>query len=210
MIWTPWSDLQCEPRGADLTPRDEERRAPGLHLGRIIHRMKVAAGENVGDIPGDQPFVRMEEGFLWETALEYVIAGMPMDEAIELAFKRYMCALRSNVVKQIALEKDGIQMTPDGLDTANGVLESYKHTRKKLPATQEDFEAKFWPWMVQEKAYALCAGVDTVLWIVLFAAGDYSRGIGSGPRMVQCQAVFTVEELMDNWRTVLKHSEGMR
>lgn len=208
-----WSDFPVHEnmRTADLTKMGEGR-SSGLHLSQVIHNMKVAAGENVGEIKGDQPYVRMQEGFLWETALEYMIAGMPLDEAIELAFKRYMTALRKDVCTQVTVERDGIHMTPDGYLDTPGELESYKSTRKSFrkAATGADFQANFWPWFVQEQAYALALGVDTVRWIVLFQAGDYSKGRGTGPIVVQGTAVFTPEELLANWRVVLQHAKDLR
>lgn len=214
MQWSGWSDFPMHGanlRDASLQPMGEGRPS-GLHLSQIIHHMKVAAGENVGAIPGDQPNVRMIEGFLWETALEYVAAGMPLDDAIGLAFKRLMVSLRSDVTTQITLEQDGIHMTPDGYNEEKGELESYKCTRKsfKNAATKEEFESNFWPWLVQEMGYAYALGVDTVTWIVLFQAGDYSKGRGTGPIMVQATAVFTPEELQENWRVVMVHAKGVK
>jgi hypothetical protein len=120
--------------------------------------------------------------------------------------------VRSGVVKQIAVQRDGIHMTPDGFNSVAGELESYKVTRRTLrnARTQEDFESNFWAWCVQEKSYCLAVGVDTVRWIVLWAAGDYSRGPGSGPQMLTCVATFTAAELVENWRVVLRHAEALR
>jgi len=209
--WTGWSTFPCVMRDSQLRGKGEGR-PDGLHLSGIIHRMKVAAGENVGGIDGDQEGVRMQEGFLWESALEYVAAGMKLDEALEVAFKRYMIEVRSNITTQIMVEKDGIHMTPDAFSPTVGEIESYKVTRRTLrkARTQEDFEENFWPWMVQEKSYCYAVGVDTVRWVVLWQAGDYSKGVGSGPQMLESTAVFTPEELVENWRVVLKHAEAMR
>lgn len=211
MKWSGWSVFPCEMRDSELRGKGEGRPS-GLHLSSIIHRMKVAAGENVGSVDGDQEGVRMQEGFLWESALEYVAAGMKLDEALEVAFKRYMAAIRSDITKQIKVEKDGIHMTPDAFDPVRGELESYKVTRRSLrkARTQEDFEQYFWPWLVQEKSYCYAVGVDTVRWVVLWQAGDYSKGVGSGPQMLECTAVFTPEELAENWRVVLNHAAAMR
>ena len=211
MKWDGWATFPCEPRSDELRPMGEGR-PPGLHLGAIIKRMKIAMGEKVTDIEGDQPFVRMQEGFLFERALEYVVGGMPLDEALEVAFKRYMFALRDNVIKQVRAERDGIHMTPDGWDPVAGEIESYKMTRRTLrkARTQEDFEANYWSWLVQEKSYCLALGVDTVRWIVLWQAGDYSKGLGSGPQLLTCKATFTPEELVENWKVVLKHAEALR
>lgn len=211
MKFSGWSVFPVEFRDAELRPSGEGRPS-GLHLGAIIHRMKVAVGENTGGIEGDQDGVRMQEGFLWEVALEYVAAGMPLDEAMEVAFKRYAIDVRKGITKQVSVQKDGIWMTPDAFAPTAGEIESYKCTRRSLKKalTQEDFESNFWPWLVQEKSYCLALGVDTVRWIVLWQAGDYSRGIGSGPQMLQCVATFTPEELTNNWRIVLQHAEALR
>jgi len=200
--WTPL-DVEGSLRRADLT-RFGEGRAAGLHLGRIVHIAKEAAGENVEDVPGDQPSVRVQEGFLWETVVEYVLAGAPVDEAIALAFKRHMLHLRTGVVTQLRLELDGIHGTPDALDPSVPQLESYKSTRRSLryARTADDFEAHFWTWMMQEKGYCKMAGVDRVRWMVWWQAGDYSRGKGTGPQMLEATAQFSAEELDANWRGV--------
>jgi hypothetical protein len=174
--------------------------------------MKVAAGDKVGSVEGDQEFVRMQEGFLWERALEFVCGGMGLDEAMDTAFKRYMVKTREHVTKQVSVQRDGVWMTPDAFDPVAGALESYKVTRRTLKnaRTQEDFETNYWAWLVQEKSYCLAVGVDTVRWIVLWQAGDYSRGVGQGPQMLESTGVFTPEELVDNWRVVLVQAEALR
>lgn len=209
MRWTGWSEFPVEVMSSDLAHTGERS---GLHLSAIIHEMKVAQGEKIGPVKGDQEGVRLQEGFLWETALEYVAAGMTLDEAMDLAFKRYLRALRSSVTTQVKLERDGIKMTPDAFNADEGIVESYKLTRRTLnrAKTQDEFEDNFWPWLVQEKSYAYALGVDTARWIVLWQAGDYSRGYGSGPRMLECTAVFTPEELVENWRRVLEFAKPLR
>jgi len=209
LILTPWSDFPVweNQRTADL--EELGGRESHLHLSDLIHQMKVARGDKVGPIPGDQDRMRMQEGFIWESALEYMIGGMSLDDAIELAFKRYMLAVRSDVCTQLRLEKDGIRMTPDGYNEKDGELESYKCTRKSLRRAVEDFPNNFWDWFVQERSYAYALGVDTVTWIVLFQGGDYSKGMGTGPRAMQCTATFTPEELVENWREVLAEKEAM-
>lgn len=209
MIWTGWTEFPIEIRDADLRPRGAEAEwRSGCHLGSIIHKLKVAMGQNVGDIPGDQLLVRMQEGFLWEVALEYVTAGMTVDGALELAFKRYMVELRKGVSKQVQVEMDGIRMTPDGFDSVAGRLESYKCTRRSLGGakSQEEFVTNFWEWQMQEMSYCLAVGVDSVRWVVLWQGGDYKRGAGTGPRVMESTATWSVEELKENWRVVLKHA----
>jgi hypothetical protein len=103
-------------------------------------------------------------------------------------------------------------MTPDALDPKAGRLESYKATRRSLRKayTAEEFETNFWPWLVQEMSYALACGVDECRWIVLWAAGDYSKGAGSGPRTLECIVQWTRAELEANWESVLVHARGLR
>lgn len=208
--WSPL-DVAGQLRRADLTPFGEGR-APGLHLGAVIHSVKVAAGENVGEVEGDQPSVRVQEGFLWEVALEYIIAGVPVDEAIGLAFKRHMLHLRAGIVTQLKLELDGIHGTPDALDPRVPQLESYKSTRRSLrnARTADDFEAHYWTWLMQEKGYCKMAGVDRVRWVVWWQAGDYSRGKGTGPVMLEATARFTQDELDANWHGVCAIAARLR
>lgn len=189
-----------------------EDRPIGLHLGEIIREMKVAAGESIESPDGDQEGVRIQEGFLWESAVEYMLGGVSLDVAMSLAFKRHLWALRSGIVRQLSLEKDGVFMTPDAYDPLAERLESYKVTRRTLrkALTADDFETNFWTWCVQEKAYCLAKGVDSVRWIVLWQAGDYSKGVGSGPKVLEATATWTAQELVDNWRVVMAHASAMR
>jgi hypothetical protein len=212
MIWSGWSDFPAEEGmlSADLQPMGEGRPG-GRHLSDIINDFKIGLGESVSPVPGSQPGAHFVEGFLWETALEYYLTGISIDEAIELAFKRYMVTLRSNIVTQIKLEKDDINMTPDGFNEKEGVLESYKCTRKSFGSLKglDTFEKKFWAWIMQEASYCLARGVDTARWIVLFQAGDYSLGAGSPPRILESTATWSLDELQENWRLVLEHNRIM-
>lgn len=211
--WSGWKPLNVagSVRASDLRPAGEGY-ATGLHLSTIIRAMKEAAEERVEAVEGDQPEVRLQEGFLWEVVVEYLLAGVPHDTAIELAFKRYGLALRAGVVKQLRLERDGIQMTPDALDPAVPRIESYKATRRTLrrARTQEDFEANFWTWLVQEGSYCHAAGVPRVRWIVWWIAGDYSRGAGSGPRMLESEGEFDAGELERMWAGVVTVATRLR
>lgn len=201
-VWEP-VDIAGTLRRADLSAFGEGR-APGLHLGAIIHTAKVAAGENVGEVDGDQPSVRVAEGFMFETALEYVLAGLSFDEAVNLTFKRYMLKMREGIITQLTLELDAIHGTPDALNPSVPELESYKSTRRSLRKARsaDDFEHEFWTWMMQEKGYCRMAGVDRVRWYVWWQAGDYSKGKGTGPQVLTCAARFTDEELSRNWAGV--------
>lgn len=206
-----WSEFGVEGRTSDLLPMGVGRE-PGLHLGGIVQAMKIAAGERVGDIPGEAPWLRAQVGFLWETAVEYILGGCPYDAAMELAWKRHMVAgQRVGVVKQFKLLEDGIHMTPDGLTTdASPILESYKWTGKSFAkaGTLEDFEEHFWTWHVAEKGYARAAGVLGCRFIVLFSNGDY-RG-AKGPMARECTVTWDQSELDSNWAAVLVHAARLR
>lgn len=201
-VWVPL-DVAGSLVRADLT-RFGEGRAAGLHLSKVIHTAKVAAGERVDEVEGDQPSVRVQEGFIFETVAEYLIAGCPFDEAVELAFKRYCLHLRRGIVTQIRLERDAIHGTPDALDPSVPQHESYKSTRRSLRNARSaaDFEAHFWTWVMQEAGYLHMAGLNRVRWIVWWQAGDYSRGKGTGPVVLEATARFSDEELLANWQGV--------
>jgi hypothetical protein len=210
-IFSGWKDFPFIVQNASLRPMGEGR-AEGLHLSDVIRQMKIAEGEKVTGIAGEQEGLRAFEGFIWETALEFMAGGATMEEAMDLSFKRHMVVMRSDVCTQIALEKDGIHMTPDGFIKDRGEVESYKHTRKSFrgASTQSEFEDNFWAWQVQEKSYCYALGVDTARWIVLWSAGDYSKGPGSGPICVQATMTWTADELVANWKRVLTVADAIR
>ena len=199
--WTPF------PIGtvlsSDLKPTGNR---DGLHLSAVLDRMAKGMGEK--PYPPSDPTVRFTAGFVYETAVEYMMAGMTIDEAMDLAFKRHMIALRTGVSTQVHLERDGIRATPDAFNPTAGEVESYKNTWRKLPSTEEEFTTKFWRWCWQESAYAYLLGVDTARWIVLWNCGDYKSV--RGPVVMQATAVWTPEELAKNWRVVLTHAAAMR
>lgn len=220
MEFTGWTsfDVQHNLRTADLASMGVGR-SQGRHLGEILQVMGAAAGLPQGQIAGDQDGARLQEGFLWETIVEYMLAGLSFDAAANLAFKRYMLSLREGILTQVRLEHEGVHMTPDAIDARQVpvVLESYKATRKSLKKAlgREDFEQNFIRWMWQEKGYlkglqaAAYPGINTVRWYVLWAAGDYSRGIGSGPQFMTATAIFEPEEIEDNWRTIKVYEATM-
>lgn len=210
MKFSGWSEFPAHKNilSADLEPMGEGR-PEGLHLSEILHEWKIGNAERVGSSDGEQEGVRLIEGFLWETALEYMSAGMGFDKAMEIAFARHMTALRSDVVTQLRLEKDGIHMTPDGFNEEEGIIESYKYTRRsfKKAKSAEDFRVNFWLWVAQEMSYCLAKGVDTARWIVCFAAGDYDQGPGAPPKILQATATWTPEELVEHWVGILRYRD---
>jgi len=212
VIFGGWTEFPAHEKmlSAELHPMGWDR-PDGIHLSEVIHEWKKGLGEKVGAIEGAQEGVQLIDGFLWEVALEYMCAGVGVDQAMDLAFKRYMTALRSDIVTQIKLEKDGIHMTPDGFNEKEGLMESYKCTRRsvKKATTEESFKENFWPWIVQEQSYCLAKGVDTARWIVLWQAGDYS-GAGTPPKILELTITWSLDELIENWGRVKAHAERMR
>lgn len=211
--WVPWYPIDVTGLDAALDPMGTGR-GTELHLGTIVREMKRAAGDNVEGIPGEQDWLRAQCGFLWEQAVEYVLGGLAIDAAMELAFKRHMRALRT-MSRQVRLERDGVHMTPDGVDGPR--LLSWKATWRGAgkAATLEDFEDNFWHWHVAEKAYAAAAQVAGLLppgdatcrFEVLWVRGDY-RGAG-GPKALACEVTWSPDELAENWAVVLKNKERM-
>jgi len=143
-----------------------------------------------------------------------VLGGMAIDDAMELAFKRHMRALRP-MERQVKLVLDGVHQTPDGI--GKSTLHSWKATWKGLrkAETLEDFEDNFWYWHVAEKGYALSAqkmgllpeGDATCRFEVLWVRGDY-RGAGF-PKALATEVTWSDAELAENWRVVLAHKERM-
>ena len=218
--WTGWEPIDVCGLDAALNPMGHGRGAE-LHLGAIIKEMKRAAGESVDSIPGEQEWLRAQVGFLWEPAVEYVLAGMGIDDALELAFKRHMRALRV-MARQVKLERDRIHMTPDGLLPRQ--LLSWKATWRGagkagygLDPTEglAMFEDNFWAWHVAEKAYAaaaqvaglLPAGDATCRFEVLWVRGDY-RGAG-GPKALATEVTWTPEEMDTNWTGILRNRDRL-
>lgn len=205
--WTGWKPFPLERRREDLS-KFGEGRAPGLHVSQAIKRMKMAVGENVNPIPGEQDFLRPQIGFFWEYALEVMAAtGCTVDEALTVALKRHASEDRTKLLKQIRLERDGIHGTPDGLDEDTGTFESYKATWRSFRGcdTLEGFEDKFWTWQLQEKAYCAMAGHLKCRWIVLWVCGDYSRPIG--PRVLETTVTWTEDEVEQAWESIVAHCD---
>jgi len=215
MKWSGWTPFEIAKMREDLTPFGEGRH-PGRHISQILKRMKIAAGENVSAIPGEQDFLRPAVGFMWEYALELVAGGMTLEDATEMAMKRVVLKQRQHIVKQLRLELESTHGTPDALDPGwtlindtDACLESYKATWRscRKAQTMEGFADNFWAWQMQEKAYCKMAGLLKCRWIVLWVCGDYSRPIG--PRTEQCMFTWTQQELDDNWNALMMHADEM-
>jgi hypothetical protein len=213
--WSGWRpvDIAGALRSADLQAMGVGRTSPewDLGMGDVVRDWKIAAGENVSDVPGDQPGVRIQEGFWWETAFDYLLAGMDFDSAVDMAMKRYMLSVRP-WLRQVRLVRDRIRMTPDAIDPMVPEIISVKSTRRTLrdARTADDFENNFTGWVMADMGYALAAGFDRVRWIVWWHAGDYSRGKGTGPQVLEATARWSADELKANWDGVLQIAARLR
>ena len=147
-------------------------RSKGLHVSDIIRDM----------VPHNtwENNLFMEVGFIWERALS-------------LAFGEELANRPGEIVK------DGIAMSPDGMDWENWVLEEYKSTWKSSRHLPVDNEY----WMRQTQAYCLALGTCVVRMRILYVMGNYA---GSGPQYKVYEIHFTSRELEENWQAILNHA----
>lgn len=212
--WEPWKPFTLERRREDLSLFGEGR-IKGRHVSDAIKRMKIAVGENVNPIPGEEPFLRPQVGLLWEYALEVMAAtGCTVEEALTVALKRQMSVDRQCIQKQVTLVLDDIHGTPDGFALEHS--ESYKATWRSFRGcdTLQGFIDKFWTWELQEKAYLKmwnsqpeAEPIYSCKWIVLWVCGDYGRPIG--PRCEECTVTWTPEEIDDGWQAIVSHCDEL-
>lgn len=211
-------------------------RAPGLHLGTVIRRIRQLRGDKIYEDGNEQDGGRMFAGFAWERALE-------------LAFHA-LGVRRDGVLKQLRLELNGIHMTPDGLDLDVPCLEEYKLTWKGMkrlldtagyqdwhaafvrdedgnwvlpgeppPGLSEtlawNFLAEFKDWNTQMQGYlkgiqeTMGLDIKTARLFVYWVRGDYKWHFG-GPQVTLIELRWTQEEIDDNWRKILTAAEGLR
>jgi hypothetical protein len=189
--------------------------------------MREAAGLPTGGIEGEDQALRPLLGFLWERVVSLVWIGVPYRDALEAAWKEYMGNVATGpsdrgeyIETQLRLERDGVQMTPDGFDGTR--LESYKLTWKSMRKWEEmpvgiDFDIMqaehFWPWIRSEMAYlgalstTRSSPVLTVRFFVFWINGDYSRKPGRGAQATVTDLTFTQKELDSNWTLLLRWRE---
>jgi hypothetical protein len=158
-------------------------RSPGLHLSDVIRDLEKALGTDRSGSGWDMD-PTWNTGLLWE-------------EVLSTAYRDHMIIRVGEVVK------DGIIMTPDGLNIDTYELEEYKATWKS--SKNKPWDNNKWMWQV--KAY--CLALDTLVCVmrVLYVVGDYK---GSGPQYVCCRLQFTELELAENWQMLVNHSREMR
>lgn len=169
-----------------LTFEASPPRSEGLHLSTVIKSLCVDLDPKRFAQSGDLPWKKFNTGFAFERVLEH-------------AFQ----ARRTGIFRPDEVVKDGIAMSPDGIDPDGWWLEEFKST------WMSDFDCpeheKFRHWIWQIKAYALALDMNKARLRVLFINGDY-RG-GYEPSYKVWELHFTDEELQENWRMLLHHAK---
>lgn len=167
--------------GSGCLPRSE-----GLHLTTVIKSFLEQAGIEQKKAAGWDMDVAAAAGFLFE-------------EALEVAFRDLM----SGKPRIGEIEKDGIIMSPDGLDIECWSLEEYKLTWKSSNHDVRDNHK----WMMQIKGYCYALQTTECLLRVFYINGNYR---GSGPQYKVFRLTFTPGEIAENWALITAHAETMR
>lgn len=225
MIFTPLQPLKLESLDGSLLPMGTNR-PTGCHQSSLIKEMKIANGENVSSIPGEDPALRPLIGFLYERVVDLIWMGVDYHEAFDQVWKEYWRVAkvdldRGKVVNQIRTSCDGILGTPDGLDLEKGRIESYKFTWRSKRKWEEAAEEEFWPWLKSEAGYLYAinqtgwregdklhraeAPIFTCRFFIFWANGGYSRKPGDGPQATYTDVTWGERELYENWQTLLTY-----
>lgn len=179
---------------------EPEPRAKGLHVSDIIRHIENTAlkpGQRRPDSALTSEEVRRigpyrEMGFIWERLVEMILAD------------RMISRRRDHVVRQPALVRDDIHLSPDALELLEWVLEEYKATWRSMRRAQ-DLENEFWAWMAQMMAYCLELETNVANLFVFFVNGDYRN---SGPQIRHFRLEWTHKELKDNWAMILGNKDA--
>jgi len=164
---------------------DTHTRSEGLHLSDILESMELDM-----EVKRDGKWNKnalFTQGFVWERVLKFVILK-----------QRYDSGALAPVGE---LEKDGIYLTPDGMDIQDWVHEEWKATYKSMRHDPHEYY-RYW-WQIKAACHAI--GTNKARLRVWFIMGDY-RG-GSGPQWRSWEAEFTDRELEENWQSIVSHAK---
>lgn len=176
-------------------------RSSGLHLSDI-YKSLMARMQPKRFSGGTMDMGKIETGLLFENMLERSLA------------EKFATHRPGEVISD-----EGIAMTPDGVNLAEGCGEEYKctwastrhHDGGTTPYTDGYGmpNQKFLHWFIQMKGYAKWLNTDTFLLRTLHVNGDYAHPYK--PAFVTHRIRFTETEIQDNWRMLMNHarSEGM-
>ena len=98
------------------------------------------------------------------------------------------------------LERDGIFLTPDGMDIADWVHEEWKATYKSMRHDPHEYY-RYW-WQIKAACYVI--GTNLARLRVWFIRGDYKN---SGPQWKSWEVEFTDRELEENWMAIVSHAK---
>lgn len=172
-------------------------RSEGLHLSDILESVQQALEPRDYDSEGRDWDPYRKLGFIWEKALKKAYLQSALDQG--------------DLIDPGEITKDGIAMSPDGLNLT-GHLEEWKLTWKSSNRVeQHGIDGAFPRWFWQMKAYCLGLGTDVAILRTFWVNGDYKwmrGGEGSGPKEECWKFTFTDRELLDNWAMLTNHAKS--
>lgn len=166
--------------GKDL----KKGRSPGLHVSDIYRALERELDEKKKAWPGGVSLYA-ETGFLFE-------------EALEVAFRQ-----RTGTDYRVGeIIKDGVIMSPDGVNVAAWELEEYKCT---WTSSNKPIGSR-WAWLTQIKSYLYGLDMCVCLLRVLYICGNY-RDI-RGPQYMEYRLEFDPVELETNWKMLIDYAHS--
>lgn len=171
-------------------------RSPGIHLSDVIREVERMLGKPKQDDDRSSQGTKLqwEKGFLWESIFSYYWA------------RRYGKQVRETLISPGEQVVDGIACTIDFLDTNDYTLIECKATARSINKL-EAFEANFWTWMLQVKAYLYVLKSNKARMPIIFLCGNYKPPF---PVAVMVELEFTAEELRENWAMLVNTANNMR
>lgn len=182
--------------------RDSSQRLMGTGRGAGVHLSDVLNYIDEIDEPGKNftgNDLYAQLGFMWETMISEVLP-------------RYLSEdIAKHVFPPGEKEKDGILMTPDGMEPSEWALHEYKATWRSMRKLEEDFEHHFRRWLRQIKSYCYVMDTRVAYLVVFFVMGNYAFGTeGGGPQLRVLRLTFTPGEIAENWKMILGNAAEMR
>lgn len=169
-----------------------------LHVSTIYKSLMERLQPKRFDSSKPMDMRRIETGLLFETMLEQALA------------EKFSTVRPGEIISP-----EGVYMSPDGVNPAEGAGEEYKCTwmssRVKdgtTPYTDENGQPnmKYLHWFIQVKAYAKYLSTDTFLLRVLHINGDYTYPLA--PQFLTHRIRFTQQELDENWTMLTNHARS--
>lgn len=174
----------------DWSPEKDIERSEGVHLSHVLTYIEEQLGKKYENNSGGQNYMAM--GFVWERLLE-VALNEPENP---------------NIIRPGEQCLNGIYLTPDGYNIADGCLEEWKCTWKSCHPERSPIDGpKFQRWFWQQMGYCKALGLTKSRLRVFYINGDY--GANRRPMPFQYDISFTQSEIDDNWDMVLAHAEIM-